>query len=95
MEPEVQVADQEVMITPVIMRSDVKLNQRQQIQLGNKDQKSECNTRMPTTAMAIEREKSGEDELYDNLEDALQNVENDFIIRKAQMQQIRQQNKKK
>ena len=44
--------------------------------------------------MAIARERSIEEKIYDNLEDALQNVENDFIIRKAQMQQIRQQNKK-
>ena len=49
--------------------------------------------------MAIERAEDEDDELYENLhsdlQNDIQNVENDFIIRKAQMQQMRQQNKKK
>ena len=94
--------DKVVMKTPAALKAQSKLTsigtrgEREQ----HKDQKSvfsqyidkETNggryTRQPTTAMGVER---GEEELYDNLENCLQNIENEYIIRKTQQKLMRQQ----
>lgn len=47
-------------------------------------------SRQRTTAMDVEH---GDEELYDNLETCLQSIENDYIIRKAQTNAMRQKAK--
>ena len=43
-------------------------------------------TRQPTTAMAVEH---GEEVLFDNLENQLQSIENEYMIRKTQTKLMR------
>ena len=72
----------EILVTPIILTSDAKNNKNS---IENHDQKSEYkgvkSTMPPTASMALEG--LGEDELYRNIDTALQSIENDYIIRKA------------